>query len=125
MTAKVRPEQLPFTPLPAERCRLEWKCYACGASAQMLKHIPSGGPHHVYCRVCGMRYELSLPAEGKKTRYAPKPFQSLEGCRVWKRAWLHFQTAPKTLAFMDQHATPAEANNAMNRLDGGIIPDGR
>jgi len=125
VSVTIRPEELPFPPSPEQRCREGWTCYVCAATAGMLKPEPRGGPHQVYCRSCGMRYDLSLPADGQKTRYSPKPHLNAEGARVWKRAWLHFESATKTRRFMQQFDSPSLANNAMNRLDGGIIPDGR
>jgi len=44
--------------------------------------------------------------------------------RVWVRSWKKTLNGHRTREWMLQFGTAEDANNAMNRLDGGIIPRG-
>lgn len=106
-------------PSPANYCREDWKCLVCGAPKEELhKLYPSEGLG-VQCGTCRFLYELKRPEPGSKKRYVPRPKYNKKWRDVWHRAWLHFKDSTDTEGFMEGFATPSEANNTMNRLDGG------
>jgi len=109
-----------FTP-SHERCKEEWRCVVCGSTPRALRPLKGGRPQDVQCTSCGISYTLQIPADGKTTRYVPKCHYGVELRRVWVRSWKQTHSARATREWMLQFGTAEDANNAMNRLDGGII----
>lgn len=104
---------------PADYCREDWHCLICEAPREMLRKSFAYGGDYVECAKCAFPYHLQIPAEGSKKRYVPKPIQNKRWRDIWYRAFLHFENPRSTWRFMRQFSTAAQANNAMNRLDGG------
>ena len=68
-----------------------------------------------------MPYAYPFIRPGSKKRYTPKPAYDANWRRVWRRAWRYYGMSNLVIVFMGEFTSWQDANNAMNRLDGGAL----